>query len=114
MKRDVSTPLMHRIVTHGDTVYISGIVAEDLSQSTGGQTRQIATTLDKLLARAGADRTKLLSAQIYMTDMTAKSEMNAVWSEWLETDHMPTRATIGVADLGPGVLIEIIVTAAVG
>ena len=73
-------------------------------------TQQIVDKLDRYLAAAGTDKSKIVAAQLFVTDLTMKGEMNAVWATWLG-DDLPTRATVGVADLGPGFLIEIVITA---
>ena len=112
VQRILQTPIMHRIVEHNGIVFLGGLIADDLTQTMGGQTADICAKLDKLLAEAGTDKTKLLSAMLYVTDMAQKGEMNAAWTAWIAADDLPTRATIGVADLGPNVLIEIVVTAA--
>ncbi|MFD2237150.1 RidA family protein [Aureimonas populi] len=112
VNRILQTPIMHRIVEHNGIVFLGGLIADDLSQSMGGQTAQICQKLDKLLAEAGTDKSKLLSAMLYVTDMSQKGEMNEAWTSWIEAPDLPTRATIGVADLGKNVLIEIVVTAA--
>jgi enamine deaminase RidA (YjgF/YER057c/UK114 family) len=112
VNRILQTPIMHRIVEHNGTVFLGGLIADDLTLSMGGQTEQICGKLDKLLAEAGTDKTKLLSAMLYVTDMSQKGEMNAAWTKWIAADDLPTRATIGVADLGKDVLIEVVVTAA--
>lgn len=112
VNRILETPIMHRIVEHNGTVYLGGLIADDLTQTMGGQTAQICEKLDELLAEAGTDKTKLLSAMLYVTDMSQKAEMNASWTSWIAAADRPTRATIGVADLGKNVLIEVVVTAA--
>lgn len=111
MERGDRTSIMHRYVKSGGVVYISGSIADDLTLPMKGQTEQITRKLDRLLAMAGSRKENLLTAQIFVTDMSAKAEMNEAWCDWLAPDDLPTRATIGVADLGPGVLIEIIVSA---
>ncbi|MFN8723306.1 MAG: RidA family protein [Rhodospirillales bacterium] len=110
--RHGQTPIMHRAVAHGGTLYLGGIVAEDFTLDMEGQTAQVCRKIDAVLASAGSDRSRLLAATIYITDMSMKDKMNAAWTAWLAPDQRPTRATIGVADLGKGVLIEIVVTAA--
>jgi enamine deaminase RidA (YjgF/YER057c/UK114 family) len=113
IKRIEKTKIMHRAVEHNGIVFVGGIIADDVSVGMGGQTRQICEKLDTVLAMAGTDKTKLLSAQLYITDMAQKEEMNAAWLEWLDGNYLPARATIGVADLGgPSILIEVVVTAA--
>lgn len=107
------TPIMHRVVEHNGVIYFGGLLADDLAGvSMGGQTAQICAKLDKLLADAGSSKSKLISATLFITDMNQKQEMNEVWTSWLEAQDLPTRATIGVADLGKDVLIEVVVTAA--
>ena len=104
---------LHRITIHGDTVYTAGVAAADIDQDMAGQTRQICARIDELLAMAGTDRTKLLTALIFITDMAAKPEMDRVWTEWVAPEHLPCRATLGVASLGdPRCLIEVVTTAA--
>ncbi|WP_020186272.1 RidA family protein [Methylopila sp. 73B] len=112
IKRSVQTPIMHRFVEHAGTIYFGGLIADDVAQGMGEQTADICRKLDKLLAEAGSDKTKLLSATLYVTDMSLKKEMNDAWTAWLAADDLPARATLGVAELGKGVLIEVVVTAA--
>jgi enamine deaminase RidA (YjgF/YER057c/UK114 family) len=113
VKRILKTPIMHRMVEHNGVLYLGGIVADDRSQTMGGQTAQICEKIDKLLAEAGTDKTKLLTAMLYVTDMSQKGEMNEAWTSWIAGDDLPTRATIGIANLGENVLIEIVVSAAI-
>ncbi|NYZ13973.1 RidA family protein [Azospirillum sp. RWY-5-1] len=113
VKRIEKTKIMHRAVEHNGIVFLGGIIADDVTVGMQDQTRQICRKLDAVLAMAGTDRTRLLSAQLFITNMAAKDEMNAAWLEWLDGDDLPARATIGVADLGdPKILIEVVVTAA--
>lgn len=111
-KRIEQTKIMHRVVEHGGVLYLGGITADDTTVGMGGQTSQICAKIDKLLALAGSDKTRILSAQIFITDMSLKGEMNDAWTAWMPAEHLPARATVGVADLGtPTTLIEIVVTA---
>jgi 2-iminobutanoate/2-iminopropanoate deaminase len=102
--------LMHLAVAHGDTIYLAGIVADDLSADMEGQTRDVLQQLDELAAAHGLDRSRVLSATLYITDMAQKPAMNRVWKAFFDPAQAPTRATIGVADLGPGVRIELVAT----
>lgn len=106
--RGQQTPNFHRHVRHKDTLYISGLLANDLSLSMGGQTRQIAERLNEILKEAGSDSGRILQSTVYITDMSLKDEMNQAWRQAFPADTLPTRATIGVADLGPSVLIEVV------
>jgi len=113
IKRIVRTPIMHRVVEHQGVAYFGGVIADNLVQSVGAQTREVLSKLDVLLREAGSGKDRLLSAQIFLADMNGKSAMNEAWQEWLDPQQLPARATIGVSDLGPGVLVEIVITAAV-
>jgi len=87
--------------------------APDRQQGVKGQTEQCLAGLDKSLAEAGADKTRILSAQIFLADLATKAEMDAVWNAWLgpNPDSWPQRACVG-APLADGCLVEIILTAA--
>ncbi|AGT10921.1 RidA family protein [Paracoccus aminophilus] len=99
---------LHAAVQHQGVLYISGHAAHDIDQDIKGQTQEICDKLDRLLADCGTDKTQLLQARIYLTDMSQKAAMNEVWLAWLDGADLPARATIGVADLGdPRRLIEI-------
>lgn len=110
-QRYLQTPIMHRVVEHNGIVYVGGTTCDDESLDMAGQTREILAKIDKYLAEAGTDKTKLLSATIFVTDLNLKPEMDKVWKEWLDPSLLPSRATVGVADLGDTTLIEIVVTA---
>ena len=114
VQRIEKTKIMHRVVVHNGIAFLGGIIADDVSVGMKEQTAQICRKLDAVLALAGTDKSKLLSAQLFVTKMAAKEEMNAAWLEWLDGNYLPARATVGVADLGdPSILIEVVVTAAV-
>ncbi len=113
IKRSGSSEILHDVVEHNGVLNLAGVVAEDLSLGMAGQARQVFEEIDRLLATHGSDRDHLLSALIFITDMKLKPEMNKAWKAWLKPSHLPSRATIGINDLGPGVLIEVVVTAAV-
>jgi enamine deaminase RidA (YjgF/YER057c/UK114 family) len=112
IKRHIATRIMHRAVENAGVLYLGGIVADDMSLDMKGQTAQICAKIEKLLVDCGSSKEKLLSAMIYISDFAAKDKMNEAWLEWLPAEHLPCRATIGVAELGKDVLIEIVVTAA--
>jgi enamine deaminase RidA (YjgF/YER057c/UK114 family) len=104
--------LMHLAVTHGDTIYLAGIVADDLTADMEGQTRDVLRQLGELATAHGSDASRVLSATLYITDMAEKPAMNRAWQAFFDPAHLPTRATIGVADLGPGVRIEMVAVVA--
>jgi len=103
---------LSRSVAHDGTLYLSGLTAEDKSQDMAVQTAQILARIDRNLAEAGSDKSHLLSATIYLSDMSAKEAMNRVWQGWIDPKHPPARATVGVDLGGPTVLVEIMVIAA--
>jgi enamine deaminase RidA (YjgF/YER057c/UK114 family) len=86
---------MSKAVVHGGTVYVSGTVADKAAgRSVGEQTREILAIIDGLLAEAGTDKSKLLSASIWLTDIKTFAEMNAVWDAWVAPGATPARATV--------------------
>ncbi|YBV94223.1 RidA family protein (plasmid) [Phyllobacteriaceae bacterium JZ32] len=109
--RYIPTPIMHRVVEHNGLIFVGGTTCDDESLDMAGQTREILAKIDRYLAEAGSDKARLLSATVFITDMNLKPQMDAVWKEWLPQESFPTRATVGVADLGGDTLIEIVVTA---
>lgn len=111
--RNQQTPIMHRSVVHNGVAYFGGVVGADLTGGMEAQTRSITERLDALLADAGTDKTRILTATLFITDMSLKGEMNKAWTAWIAGADLPTRATIGVADLGDGCLIEVVISAAV-
>ncbi|PTM97770.1 RidA family protein [Mycoplana dimorpha] len=103
---------MSQAVIHNGTVYLAGQVGEAGADVTT-QTQQILAQIDRLLALAGSDKTRILSAQIWLADMADFQKMNAVWDAWVAPGHAPARAT-GESKLAtPAHLVEIIITAAV-
>jgi enamine deaminase RidA (YjgF/YER057c/UK114 family) len=106
-------PRMSQAVVHGDTVYLAGIVASNAGgQSVTKQTQDILSIIDGHLAKAGSDKSKLLSATIYITDMKNFAEMNAVWDGWVSAGNTPARATVEVKLASPQYSVEIMVIAA--
>jgi enamine deaminase RidA (YjgF/YER057c/UK114 family) len=106
-------PRMSQIVIHGDTVYLAGVVANaNKGKSVTEQTKEVLATIDKYLAQAGSDKSKLLSANIWLADMATFGEMNAVWDAWVVPGHTPARATVEAKLAGPQYKVEIMVVAA--
>ena len=104
---------MSKAVVHGDTVYLAGIVADTpKGKSMADQTKSILSQIDGFLAQAGTDKTKILSANIWITDMANFAEMNAVWDAWVSPGNTPTRATIEAGLASPDYKVEIMVVAA--
>ena len=107
-----SGPRMSSAVVHGNTVYLAGLTADDRTLDVKGQTKQILDKIDKFLAEAGTDKSKLLSANIWLTDIKTWSQMNEVWDAWVSPGNTPARATVEAALAAPGLSVEIMVQAA--
>jgi len=95
----------------GDLVFLSGTVADDKSLDMKGQTAEVLKKIDAVLAKAGTDKSRVLSATVYMADAALKDEMNAAWMAWVDRSNLPTRTAVG-AVLTPGTLVEITICAA--
>ena len=99
-------------VVHGNTVYLAGEVPDDTSLDITGQTEQVLGKIDKLLKQVGSDKTKLLSAQIFLPDMKDFAGMNAAWEKWVVPGQTPARATIEAKLANPTYKVEIMCIAA--
>jgi enamine deaminase RidA (YjgF/YER057c/UK114 family) len=113
IKRFNTGPRMSQAVAHGDTLYLAGQVADDANADVAGQTRQILAKIDALLAAAGSDKTRLLSANIWLADIGTFAEMNGVWDKWVAPGHTPARATVEAKLAAPQYKVEIAVIAAI-
>lgn len=96
---------------HGDLVFLSGVVADDKSVPMKGQTEQVLRKIDNVLASAGSNKSRILSATVYLADAALKDEMNEAWMAWVDRSNLPTRTAVGAA-LTPKTLVEITVCAA--
>jgi enamine deaminase RidA (YjgF/YER057c/UK114 family) len=105
-------PRMSQAVIHGNTVYLAGQVADDPTQDVAGQTRQILAAIDRLLAECGTDKTRILTATIYLADIGTFGQMNSVWDTWVPQGHTPARATVEAKLAAPQYKVEIQVIAA--
>jgi enamine deaminase RidA (YjgF/YER057c/UK114 family) len=103
---------MSRAVVHGDTVYLSGIVASSPDAPVADQTRQILAEIDRLLSAAGSSKSKVLSATIWLADMATFADMNGVWDTWVEPGNTPCRATVEARLATPAYKVEIMMVAA--
>ncbi len=105
---------MSKAVVHGNTVYLAGQVADaSKGASVAEQTQEIVNIIDALLAEAGSDKTKILSATIYLADISTFPQMNAVWDTWVAQGHTPARATVEAKLAAPEYTVEIAVIAAI-
>jgi enamine deaminase RidA (YjgF/YER057c/UK114 family) len=105
---------MSQAVVHNGTVYTAGQVAQGApGASMADQTADVLASIDKLLAEAGTDKTKLISAMIWITDMSDFAEMNGVWDAWVSPGNTPGRACVESKLAAPQFHVEIGVIAAV-
>ena len=102
---------MSEAVCYNGIVWLAGQVGNP-GDSVTEQTRTCLAEVDRILAEAGTDKTRILSTQIWLADMTDFAEMNAVWDSWVPQGHTPARATGEAKLAAPGYLVEVIVTAA--
>ena len=104
---------MSKVVIHGDTVYLAGFTAKEaLAGGVAEQTTEILSIIDGYLAKAGTDKTKLLRATIWLSDIRTVEDMNRVWDAWVPAGCAPARACIEALLQGPEKKVEIQVTAA--
>jgi len=112
--RSIATPIMHRVVEFSDLIFLGGVAADTVGSDMRQQATEVFAKIDRLLSEHGSGKDRLLSVTIYVSDLREKAAMNEAWNSWLDQPLLPCRATIGVADLGAGVLIEVVATAARG
>lgn len=104
-------PILSQVVEHGDTVYLQGFTADDNNADIKTQTQQVLAKIDKSLTAAGTDKSHLLSAQIFISDIGLRPQMNEVWTAWIDPQNPPTRVCVGV-QLEGNIKVEIIIVAA--
>ncbi|WP_419206841.1 RidA family protein [Photobacterium leiognathi] len=103
---------MSRIVKHNGTIYLCGQVCADATQGITEQTQTMLDKVEALLLQAGSDKEHMLSATIYIKDMSMFAEMNAVWDNWVPQGHAPARACVEASMARDALLVEISVVAA--
>ena len=112
IQRSDQTAILSQAVQYADTVYLAGIVAKNLDQDVKGQTKQVLDDIDRLLAKCGSNKSKVLSAQIWVTDIRNREPMNTVWNAWVDPANKPPRACVEAALASPDALVEVMVVAA--
>lgn len=113
VKRINAGPRMSSAVVHGGTVYLAGLTADDAKADVKGQTKQILDKIDHFLKEAGTDKSKILSANIWLTDIGTWGQMNEVWDAWVSPGNAPARATVEAKLANPALKVEIMVQAAI-
>jgi enamine deaminase RidA (YjgF/YER057c/UK114 family) len=112
IKRHQPGKLFSAAVEHDGVVYVAGQVADDLTQAVKGQTEQVLKKIDALLAAAGTSKSRILAANVWVTDIRNREEMNAAWTAWADPANLPARATVEAKLADPRMLVEIMVTCA--
>jgi enamine deaminase RidA (YjgF/YER057c/UK114 family) len=102
--------LSKAVVANG-FVFLSGITAEDVSGDIEAQTKSILKQIDAYLALAGTSKTRLVSANIWLSTIADVAAMNKVWESWIDHAHAPARATVESKLAIPAILVEIMVQA---
>ena len=103
---------LSEMVVHGNTIYLAGQVADDPTADMAGQIRQVLAQIDKLLGEAGSDKTRILSATIFLPSMSDFPALNAAWEAWVPAGQCPARATVEAKLAGPQYRVEIQIIAA--
>ena len=113
IERHETGPRMSKAVVHGNTVYLpASSPTRPRARASPNRPKASSSQIDGFLAKAGTDKSKLLSANIWITDMANFAEMNAVWDAWVSPGHTPARATVEAKLASPDYKVEIMVVAA--
>ena len=103
-------PIISQTVVHGETVNLLGVGPDpvgDLRQ----QIKQVLARVDRMLEQAGTDKSRVLSALVWLADMDLRAEVDAAWNEWIGSENPPTLACLTAQLSEPGLLLEMMVTA---
>ena len=99
-------------VRHNDTLYIAGQTADDEGGSIEGQTKEVLAKIDALLAKGGSSKAKLISVNVYLSNIADFATMNGIYDAWLDKANMPTRATVEARLASPNLRVEMTAIAA--
>ncbi len=103
--------ILSAVVEGGGLVFTAGVTADDFSQDAKGQSEQVLAEIDRRLAVAGTDKTKIVSATIWVSDIRLRDDMNVAWNAWTGGENLPARACIEAKLANPAILVEIAVVA---
>ncbi len=114
LKRIEPGARLSEAVIYGDRIYTCGVVADKMvGKSTYEQTKDILEQIDALLAQAGSDKTRILKANIWLSDMSTFAEMNKAWDAWVVAGQAPARATVEAKLATPDYAVEIMIEAVI-
>lgn len=111
LKRHEPAKILSAAVEAGGLIFTAGRVASDPSRDAKGQTEEILADIDRLLAKCGSDKSKIVSAQIWVSDIRHRDGMNQAWIAWADPKNLPARACIEARLADPRLLVEIAVVA---
>ena len=112
ISRQLSDSRLSRLVTHNGIAYLAGLTADNRGAPIKGQTEQILEKIDGLLKLADTDKSRLLTATVYISDMRLKPQMDEAWIAWVDPNQTPARACVETRLGTPDTLVEIMVVAA--
>jgi enamine deaminase RidA (YjgF/YER057c/UK114 family) len=112
IKRHEPSKIYSKVVEANGFVFTAGVVADDVTKDVRGQTQQILAEIDRLLKLVGTDKSKVVSATIWVTDIRSRDAMNEAWTAWTGGENLPGRACIEAKLADPRMLVEIAVVAA--
>lgn len=104
--------ILSRVVEANGFVFTAGITPNNTNQDVTAQTREVLKEIDRLLALCGTDKSKVVSATIWVPDIRLRDKMNVAWNEWTSGQNLPGRACIEAKLADPAILVEIGVVAA--
>ena len=105
-------PIISQAVVHGNVAYFAGVTPDPIVGDIKAQTAQVLRRVDELLKLAGTDKSRLLSAQVWIADMRLFEDHNAVWNQWVDPANAPVRTCLTTEFWRPGMLVEVMVIAA--
>jgi len=109
-----SGPRLSEATVFNGVIYTAGMVAEaTMGKSVLEQTKEVLQQIDNLLTKLGSDKTRILKANIWLTDINTRDQMNEAWDAWVVAGKTPARATVEAKLANPGYAVEIMVEAAV-
>ncbi|MGB3720104.1 MAG: RidA family protein [Proteobacteria bacterium] len=109
--RHESSEILSDVVEANGFVFTAGVVADDPSEDAKGQTEQILKEIDRLLGLCGTDKSKIVSATIWVTDIRNRDQVNVAWRAWTGGKDLPARACVEAKLADPRLLVEIAVIA---
>ncbi len=112
IKRHHPGASLSRLVEFGNLVFVAGTTADDKTASCKGQTEQVLTKIDRLLADAGSSKSRILWCNVWVSDIREKDQMDAAWQAWVDPDNKPARATVESRLASPDTRVEIMMICA--